>query len=1341
MELSPTTSTTSAQPPLEQFVQNVPVANALDNELSMLYKWAGYYGVPVKYLVAIGTDILSSIPALSSLIPPGTNLTNTSVIYLPLTNLVNTLLTAGYIPTQIYDFLVSPNVTLFNSLTTDAPSSILDDLAMVIAGLYLPTVPETTPEVTLLQTINGLYAHTGSKNVIPNIQALRDQYDIWSSQALQLFTNDQKNLNIMQNLQEELAEYPPLLATPIALTSVDIRVRFKTNDNKDVQPADGIEIFNRAQVSPNIPYIQYNEETRLTDAPALPTPATSSTMSTVPRYFKIWSSFPANRVPETVGSRDTDKFFILIRLGNDEYGMARYDLATNSLSLRVPLTSGLTAESVVESISKSLSLTPGPITQTRATGTFEIMNFQIYETILLDLILNHPLMNSYLYIDEQARPFALASRLSIHFKSVVSSTVERSTEGQRDANDQEDESLNPSSVTANLFQNYTDLARRITIYNEENQLVEYEVPAGTPYAVVNITRASSETTIRQFIEIFRRLMAFYSDEDTLTPLVRKYERYFPGIQLQPRAVPTTPKTPSRGRVGTTQQAQVIEATRSVEEILDPGKRQRLSRLKRLAPALIRAQYARTCQPTQRQPDIITPEEAVNWQKSTFNFKGQIRQRQTMPYPPTNPEWIFVCPNPSYPFPGVSQNTRMDNRDKYPYVPCCFMDEDQMKPGTNTLYNLYINNATPAPTRKNTTKGLTSNKLLTFGKIGQPLPLAIDFLSTRIRNPTRVGVVRSPNSLIHCVMLATKFPPYIAATTDEKREETARALRLQFANRYRMELLKQEFYDESLDQIRRQVANVNLFFDTALFYRLLEVAFNINIYTITTITDNRNEPIALEAPRYSQFPVRVPRPNQLTVLIYKSLGSEADNLDYPQCDLIASVNPQNRTSTYIFSTAVTEHMIEAFQTMYQTLTWLPTAEGLSGHLNLYSQIDYQALLGGSSSIRAQILDSVGKKRGYLLNTGVLFTFPPSQPDNLPQANLTNFQAPPLETVRTLFPNNPPTGILRRGPELIGLWYRILDLTFGVFVPVRPQPVPADLENLPNGPATDYLLLTPTGPNKTLQIEELRRTVDRLLQLVLWLFRVSQMNLQNFLATVEVGNDPRYVYNLNSLPRRLPDAQNFEEGLAVLAQIAPTLVPNGRLFISSQKLRESLEYFLSLYINTHPSNQPINNLITGLYTRAQDFIQYPQTRIFVSEKQLRDWQSSLLRNTTNIPVRRTLETVYGLSDEPYLYISPEARVFLIQNVIVDATSRLRAINVAYYWESRKVNPGRSTPAYGSERRITGQAAVENLPDHVIYGISQSHNLVLLENNSQSETDFLEILYYGANSGKYGAMLALT
>lgn len=71
------------------------------------------------------------------------------------------------------------------------------------------------------------------------------------------------------------------------------------------------------------------------------------------------------------------------------------------------------------------SLSLGTPKETKINGHFDIYDVDISEVVLMDMILNEPLMNTYLYIEESQKSLADKDRIYIHYKSLISSTRSR----------------------------------------------------------------------------------------------------------------------------------------------------------------------------------------------------------------------------------------------------------------------------------------------------------------------------------------------------------------------------------------------------------------------------------------------------------------------------------------------------------------------------------------------------------------------------------------------------------------------------------------------------------------------------------------------------------------------------------------------------------------------------------------------------------------------------------------------------------------------------------------------------------------------------------------------------
>ena len=287
-------------------------------------------------------------------------------------------------------------------------------------------------------------------------------------------------------------------------------------------------------------------------------------------------------------------------------------------------------------------------------------------------------------------------------------------------------------------------------------------------------------------------------------------------------------------------------------------------LQEKAPNLFVLNYARKCQ-CSLQPKIIEDHEIEAWKNKkikvripkTKSKKGDKKvkeveeiERQVMVFPDKNDvrhidgkRWNFVCPKDDNPYPGLKINTDLSNKELFPYIICC-SKTDKMTPGTNkykTYYN-YIHDIDP-----NVKKGAKAEDKISTGKMLLPkriayLPVSVEKVVKKYSEASidmvRYGIQRSIHSLIHCICVAIDDPNYIVLNTDEEREHYTTRVRKYMANgkTIRPELLKQELFDYTNEEILHRLGDEYTFLDPNLFYRALEETFGVNIYVFA---DTRN----------------------------------------------------------------------------------------------------------------------------------------------------------------------------------------------------------------------------------------------------------------------------------------------------------------------------------------------------------------------------------------------------------------------------------------------------------------------------------------------------------------------
>lgn len=1418
----------------------IPVATPFDNQITMMYKWANYLGQPIRYLV---------LPAQTTTKQPGAQ-ESTETFQQPaaLMAVMLQMIQAGYPFATISDTLTSEyRITA----TTNDIAMIYFGLRGAGYDPSGPEQAQVFEELNRALGQNG-YRDLGELQLSYQawLERFQNRLDR-DRRVLAGMIEIQQTLAELQPLHVSPVEInhvvvavePSIQSAGSGTRSVDQSVGLAGSGARSVDPTDGIDIFNAATVSNIVPYIQYNDsegtkfykvyegstETPTPDYSVVIQPTTQTNRrNTI--YMTVWSG---------VGD--------IARATKESFMRAVWSLETNRLVVNAPVNqaTGQNENLMVERLSQALTsnplasgpLTLGPIHEVRVGGEFLMYDIEINDTSLLDAILIQPLMSTYLYVEEWTKPYAEKKRLYVHYKSLIGDNDPLGTSVDVDPINAggDTDSIGAgsgtmvSAMSVSLNQRYagdgeTFVASIPSVNPNQPEAIgatsatSFTMPQGTPYLHINILRANDRSIIQQFITIVRRLMQFY--RQIRNDIDQTYYSFIPGLaridttQRQQRqqegtgtgttAVGLAPQRKGRGRGAVKGKAEntvalvaptVGGASHTVQDgFIVPraqGSMSKIDQLQDLAPDLFVSGYARKCQ-CPLQPQIIGPNDVDAWRNKTFTMGGRVQERQIMPFPRDNPKWLFVCPSDSHPYPGVKRNKGLSNQDQYPYIPCCFKS-DQMDPSKPRLkYNQYYRGMVAQPKNQpKTAHTIRTNKIPAPGRVGYVAKSISDLLrrySEVAVDIVRYGVVHSPNSLIHCVCLATGNPQYAALlnasnvapeVASAAAENFALAVRQQIVQSINVALLRQEMYDYADTEIQQHLADPTRFLDPYLYYRAVEELFGVNIYTftlprevgVTTTTDVTGELGSIEVPRYRLFRSQPIRPDRRTVVVLKHWGAESDNLSYPHCELLVDYDKDNNTLIPIFGPEMTQVCHDAILDVSRSITWsISTSTGaeavsipqLSARDNLYSWLDTGAILrrGGLIPV-AQAIDSYGKLRAVRctlpanqpgLNQGntasprggtITVVCLPGQPLNVQRLSMDlimdgqNFANP--EIAVQIF--GAPTSVIRSRRQegrIEGLWFQLFDIPSGILVPVTgPSEEWADLPEGPANPITVY------GSDPVARLKLLRRSSDLLLQLLIWLFLVAQSQgvlmsgvefAQRYMAIGAPPVDTSRYYDFSRLPRRLPGVTTVEQGIQFMEAYVPTLFAQGRLVMYSPQLAVKLVEKLNEYQrNLLAPDTVVPTEIHGLYRESQDFNPQPNTAILVGERDLQGWLRSLNRpGIRNMMIRDRLDLAFGLSDEPYLYAIPvtgseQVQVYMIQNVV--AGDRDRALNVAREWYLNKVNLGYHADKPGPDVPT---------PVHVVFGISTAATPIPVEDLSGGNPQYLQLLTYGAN--QYAAMLPM-
>jgi hypothetical protein len=1318
-----------------------------DNDVTLLYKWGEQFQIPEQYI------IVRPRTAQDVGIPSGTP----TKVFESLPMIVLRLHNQGESPSDMYEIIHG-----FNELID------VTDIIMTYYGL----LRNVDPRPDLFRTINQIYRAMDEKTTIDPYEdqnSLQLTYDTWRIGLEQKMQRDRRRLETIRGIQDVLSQVdqqPKIPFSPPTVNSTIVSFSPSINDRK-VTEDDGLDIFNQAVVSQYVPYIRYNDSHgksyfrvytggKIENEPnysviIIPS-ADATNKNTI--YMNLWLGDPDNNGTAELHDATRDSFFVVV-----------YNLVNNHLTIESPIgidqKKGLirNEEIAFQRTRNALpSLDFGQGREMKVRGDFNIWGLEFDETSFLDMVLLDPVMNVYLYVEENIKPFALKKRLDVHYRSIYSDEKEGEKEFK------EAYISNSASVSVTLTPKSMLDDKIVDVFNAATQTVEQlRLPAGVPYIHVNISQAESRETVNSFIPIFQLLMRFYLENRDNIKVI-----YFGNPNVDPNAYP--PGSEDRQLANNVRRGFLPELAalppllaqkRRRKEptettILDVTKKTtvtrrvnaKILRLQDQAPDLFVLGYARRCQ-CPVQPIIVSDEEAAAWRQRRVG--PTMAERQVMPFPKDNPRWNFVCPDDNNPYPGVKLNHDLPNRDIFPYVPCCFK-KDQMTPGVNSHYRNYVENKTPdRRIGAKAEKKISTRKILVPDRVAF-LPRAVENIVKRYSDDhidmVRYGVLYSTNSLLHCVCVAIDDREYLRRQTDQLKEEYVTRIRQHMLATIRPSLLRQEMYDYTDDEIMRMFQDNSRFLDPALFYRAVEETFQINIYTFAPPPPSGDETElgAMDIPRFKIFHSHALRPHRPTVVIMKTWGSESDALEYPQCELIVDYDSDNYQIMKMFGPEMTDVCHNALQETLKTINWSvipnnfnPANTRFQARSNIYYYIDHLSLFQYPPV--SQFIDNNGKLRALTLNIqGQLMTIVtiPSQPENLPVS--TEIHRVSAEFAQQILGD--PSGVSRTTDGSVdGLWYQIMDIPFGEYVPIIPT---RGFETKPSGPVNP---LESTGINVTARLTKLRRTLNIIVQIIRWLYEIARATMpidpKSFTETFMIANqapvdDSSNYYDLSNIPRRLPQVTTVQQAISILEPLAPTLFNQGRIVMYNEAFARRILKMLGDYSNLRHGMPPANiDFIENFYETESDFITTPNSKVFINENDLTAWVSSL-KSSQNYSryfnIRHKVEIAMGFSPDPYLYQDEDGKIFIIQNV-VGVGAKSKAITVAQTWSQFKVNIGpQPLPS-------------DTIPNHMIYGISPASTLIPIQDLTNGSNDFLKIVYYGTYADKsvgkearYGAMLEI-
>jgi len=1170
---------------------------------------------------------------------------------------------------------------------------------------------------------------------------------------------------------------------------------------------DGFLLFNNAHLSEDVPFVQYNAFEKgvmnsyykifrgetIDKEPnyknIIIPPEEITTPNTI--YLKVWFHYPTDSKRSPMHLATASSFITI-----------EYDLARNQLSFEIPHTKDLEGEMESDIIAEYgvESISEGIIVKAiySALNILELKDRE-EEGIKADILIYgpeldwtsfsyavslHPILRRFLYIEESTHPQSLKNQLSVRYDPYPTN------EPEIPENLKQTKFISKHGLSATIKQYYTIPGATYSFYApEEMQTSEIVFDNPIPYISLSISRTANIKAIEEFLNMFIYLLPIYIK--VKPSIIENYLQYL-----------------------TREEYSLLFEEGEAEEELEAGA---LINLKAILPGLTKGGFARASQGTHK-PKAIRKEDISDWVKETFKYHNADYHKQVLPFPKPTPtpelgsvilvgyideqvqylvqsptgetEWKpqssiegeflepeawVVCPTDEDPFIGVKENKVPTTKERYPYIPHCYNSPqtDPYQKGAVTGYQKYYLGVQEGKSRSKAENILITDKVLKPGGKGKLNSILVEKILNQYpkKSPNgkfyRYGVPQTPNSLLHAVLLALEDPEYLKLENDKLKEEYAKQVRKYLASQIYPGLLKQELYDRPLEEIFRMLCDVDTFFDPSIFYRTLEVVFNINIYTYGYVVqgEESGQP-ELVIPRHKIFHTQ-PYRSKPTILILRNWGGATDMLEYPQSELIIE-EIKGSKSVMVFGEEMGRINYNVLQETAATITWKFSKDGqFEAHTNIYSEEenqysnpDYSALINHQGLY--QMLDDYGKMRGLIFSSqeeNVTMFFTPSQPVNLPlhpRERLAscddvmqeyNEDGPiarcSADTAVSIFGS--PISITKNQEELVdGLWF---GKEAQVYVPVIPSLEYADLQvGEPNPFETNI-------DKSVLRLEKMKRDLDMIQQIIWWLYLTPQKEVEGKVSpspqffeftekyftwdkSEEIIDSALY-YNLSGIERNFPDVKNVEEAISILSIQERSIIEGEPAFFHPlfkdgkiqyynhnfyRKMSEWLRRKVEISVGFEVS---LPKVIQDYYATAKDFHPQLYVSVFVGKTELKKWLESILSGTQIHEIHTKITPSLTLSLEPFIFQDvTDGKIYHIQNVV--GGSKNRALNVGWTWYTQKRNLGSKAPP-----------TTVNYP-HLIYGDSIS-GLILLEENLAGEGIPIRYQYlpviFGKSTGEKG------
>jgi hypothetical protein len=689
------------------------------------------------------------------------------------------------------------------------------------------------------------------------------------------------------------------------------------------------------------------------------------------------------------------------------------------------------------------------------------------------------------------------------------------------------------------------------------------------------------------------------------------------------------------------------------------------------------------------------------------------------------ELELICTDKINKYPYLKKNTFPENKDLYPYIPCCCKTD-------NRKNNFLKINLIKKQQDSQYFYNKTNLKISEYGEYNELNETLNNFLKKGLKIDNvdyffkRVSVYYNSSSIIHCILFALRDNEYLNFKTMEERCEYVMIKRLDIAKKISPLVYKQELFDLTETEIVSNIENMNLFLDPYLYYRGLEEYFDINLYVINpkgkiniikNIDDEKSVENFIETPRSSNIFIKYNNTSRKTILILKHFGSESNNLvDFPICELIftsVNINKTKNNKKYGKSN-VSNYEFFTFDEYFTNFIYNVICKTINNYIFSYSgKIEcrnnpFNYINWISQFSDCEIVGQRINKEGHLIILGVkinkiLFTLyvPPSQPLNVKYLN--NLVSSSENDIISIF--GEPSSKTSQG-----FFYKILDFENGIFIPLN-----------------NNNQLVFQNINK---IKSIKKYTFILIDLIIWLFNCENIPFTQWWDLYVSDQNEIITPSIpTKIKKFLPNSSSTLEGLSVINSWWPEYFTQTKIVLY-KKLYDSIFSYLNHKIK-YLKMEKIT-VIQNYYSNFEDFELKSGISLFLDMAELNNFLAEKINNNFYNSNYKTIFSIlknnYFNIIEPIIFRDEKTQnIYIIQNVLHSHIENV--INVCLNWKFLKINT-----SYYSPKNLTDLSSI----NHIIYSINNSGLLEIFENNSNGSNDYIQILKYSVY--KYASILPI-